>query len=119
MTGGEERFTELALVSPQKLPDQVHDARSDLRLPFRIHNAEGQARTYRWTTLVHAGDRTTVIDRGQTGLAHGATDTIDNRVRFDCTGKRVRVEVRLERPARSVSAWFRCRDTPPEELDRG
>jgi hypothetical protein len=119
VTGGEERFTELALVSPQRLADQVHDARSEVRLPFRVHNAEGQAREYRWTVLVHAGEHTSVAGRGRIGLAHGTSDTVDKRFTVRCTGKRVRVEVRLDRPSRSVSAWFRCRDTPPEEYDRG
>jgi hypothetical protein len=119
LTGGEDRYTELAFARPTAVPDYVSDKPADLELPFAIRNAEGERRDYRWSLVVVSRRGTKTLDRGRLTLAAGASGTVGQRVKLRCAGDRVRVEVRLERPRQSIGAWIRCPGTPPEASRNG
>ena len=48
-------YTGLAFTAPDKLPGQLTSKRTPVGVAFRIHNASGSSRSYRWSiTLVRS-----------------------------------------------------------------
>jgi hypothetical protein len=115
-----ERFTELALSEPDRLPDQVDQEAVVLTPGFTIGNQQGEERTYHWQIVRHVeGERRdTVLNEGRNRVPAGRTFAIRERVQLACPAGRVRLEVRLVEPERKIGAWIRCPGTP-EEATRG
>jgi hypothetical protein len=106
-----EPYTELALAQPAVAP-QVRDGA--VALPFWIHNAEGATRAYAWTATTRdpGGDPVTAAS-GRLTLGDGAERTVRARIPVTCAGSRVRVEVSIGGPHRTVGVWVPCDGTTP------
>src|SRR3954451_24931768 len=106
LTSPGEHYTELAFARPAQLPKELPRGRSELRVPFTLHNVEGGRREYRWTLTAQRDHRTPArLDSGVERLAPGERAYVRTRGRIDCGGGRTRIELRLPpgRPARGLS----------------
>jgi hypothetical protein len=108
LLGSPQAYTELEFVEPAKLPVQVTPGTHRLRVPFRIHNVEDSARTYRWSVVAITGGRTQRLAGTRQDLAKGQSRYLDPHVPLTCSGGRVRIEVRLADPAQSIGYWVKC-----------
>ena len=108
LLGSPDGYTELEFVDPTKLAARVAPGGSTVRVPFRIHNVEGGARTYRWSVVAIASGRPERVAAGRQDLASGQSRYLDPRAAIACTGGRVRIEVRLADPAQSIGFWVEC-----------
>jgi hypothetical protein len=107
-----EPYTEIALARPDATP------RIDggvVTLPVWIRNHEGGARAYAWTatTRVEGGGRPVRAAGGRVALEDGAEGTVRVRVPVTCAGERVRVDVSIGGPHRTVGVWVPCDGTAP------
>jgi hypothetical protein len=104
-----EGYTELGFKASGSLPERVTAPTATPDMPFIVGNREGGDRTYRW--IIQARDRHGVrqVATGTTPrLASGSSLIVTPRVRLACAEGRVRVIVRLVRPAQSIAYWTRC-----------
>jgi hypothetical protein len=108
LLGAPEGYTELEFVEPAKLPAQLTPGTQRLRVPFRIHNVEGGARTYRWSIVAISRGHTRRVAGARQDLAKGQSRYLDPHVPVACNGSRVRIEVRLAGPAQSIGFWVKC-----------
>jgi hypothetical protein len=110
ITATPTRYTELAFVSPARLPDKASNGSGAWRVPVAIHDAEGSAQTYRWTAFQENRDgRRRRLDSGEIKLPSDGWGTVRPRMDLTCgANARVRAIVTLERPARSISYWVLC-----------
>jgi hypothetical protein len=106
-----EPYTELALARPDATP-RIDDG--VVALPVWIHNAEGGARTYTWAATTRAeGGAPLRAATGRVALEDDAERTVPVRVPVACAGDRVRVDVSIGGPHRTVGAWVPCEGTTP------
>ena len=85
-----------------------------MALPFWIRNAEGGERTYGWTaTTREPGAEPVAAASGRVTLADGAERTVSARIPVTCAGSRVRVDVSIGGPHRTVGVWVPCGGTTP------
>ena len=106
-----EPYTELALAQPSAAP-QIRDGA--VALPFWIHNAEGVTRTYAWTATTRSpGGEPVTAASGRLTLEDGAERTVPARIPVTCAGSRVRVDVSIGGPHRTVGVWVPCEGTSP------
>jgi hypothetical protein len=106
LSSGPDRFTELAFTAPRQLPSQVPTGTSRVALRFALHNAERRTTSYRWSIVQNGG---TVLASGPLRLDSGARARIDSKVHVRCVpGRRIRISVRLAKPAQSIGFWTRC-----------
>jgi hypothetical protein len=112
LVGDRDRYTQLALAEPKKLPQVIEGGRAELRLPFTLHNDEGEARAYAWSVVARTGGRTRTLARGTTRLAAGAGIRKAPEVEVPCRSRRVRVDVRLAEPAQDVHFFAACEEAP-------
>ena len=108
LLGSPQGYTELEFVEPAKLPAQLTPGTQRVRVPVRIHNVEATARTYRWSVVAIDGGQTERLAGARQDLAKGQSRYLDPRVPLTCSGRRVRVEVRLADPAQSIGFWVKC-----------
>ena len=108
LLGSPQGYTELEFVQPAKLPAQIAPGTRRLRVPFRIHNVEGGAHTYRWSVVAIRDGQTQRLAGARQDLAKGQSRYLDPHVPLTCSGGRVRVEVRLADPAQSIGFWVKC-----------
>ena len=106
--GSPQAYTELEFVQPAKLPAQLTPGTHRLTVPFRIHNVEGGAHTYRWSVVAIAGGQTQRLAGARQDLAEGQSRYLHPRVPVTCSGGRVRIEVRLADPSQSIGFWVNC-----------
>jgi hypothetical protein len=70
---------------------------------------EGDARTYAWTATTRAEDGDPVrAATGRLTLEDGAARTVRARIPVTCAGERVRVDVSIGGPHRTVGVWVPC-----------
>jgi len=106
-----EPYTELALARPDATPRVEGGV---VALPVWIRNAEGGPRTYAWTATTRAeGGAPVRAATGRVALDDGADRTLRVRVPVTCAGDRVRVDVSIGGPHRTVGAWVPCEGTTP------
>ena len=104
-----EPYTELALAQPSAAP-QIRDGA--VALPFWIHSAEGVTRTYAWTATTRSpGGEPVTAASGRLTLEDGAERTVPVRIPVTCAGSRVRVDVSIGGPHRTVGVWVPCEGT--------
>ena len=103
-----QAYTELEFVEPAKLPVQITPGTHRLRIPFRIHNVEDGARTYRWSVDMISDGHTRRLAGARQDLAKGQSRYLHPRVPLSCSGGRVRIEVRLADPVQSIGYWVKC-----------
>jgi hypothetical protein len=77
-------------------------------IAFRIRNAEGADRAYRWRASVVDGGARHVAASGVARLAEGAATTVRVGVPVACEGVRTRVEIALAVPRRTIGFWLSC-----------
>jgi hypothetical protein len=83
-------------------------------LPVWIHNAEGGPRTYAWTATTRvAGAAPVRATTGQVALGDGEERIVRTRIPVTCAGERVRVDVSIGGPHRTVGVWVPCEGTAP------
>lgn len=105
-----EPFTALAFARPDDLP-QRPAAGAGVPVAFRIANEEEGRRTYAWRVVERAaggdgGGET--LASGRVGVEPGAGATVRARVPLACAGRRTRVAVVLDDPAREIGFWVAC-----------
>ena len=101
-----QRYTELYFAQPGNLPVRV--AHAPLQVGFVIHNAEGSARSYRWSATAEATGKTRTVGQGEAPVATGDTVSLDPALSIPCTGSKVLVTIRLAQPAESISFRTTC-----------
>jgi hypothetical protein len=107
VVGDAERYTELSFVAPDALPARV--SRGPVTMaPFRLHNVEAGARTYRWQVSIVAGPRREVAARGTIVVPRGATRDVAPPVGLACLAPRERIVVALLDPAESIDYLVGC-----------
>lgn len=107
LSGEQERFTELAFVDADALPQGVARAGNRLKFSFTVTNSEGRPQDYRWSASERdPGAFEPVI--GALTLESGASEEIEVRLPATCAGERSRVEVRLDALPEPIGFWVTC-----------
>ena len=101
-------YTALAFAAPQALPEQLRSPHSDLNVSFVIRNSSGGSRSYRWSITMLRDGRSRRGAAGVVWVRAGSAATVARRVAASCTGGRLRVSVKLSRPAESIDYWTAC-----------
>jgi hypothetical protein len=102
------RYTSLAFSDPQALPEQLPAARVSVSVSFVIHNSGRSRRHYRWSVLLVQADRTRREAAGDTTIAAGHGAGITAPAKVSCQQGRIRIIVKLARPAETIDAWTTC-----------
>jgi hypothetical protein len=101
-------YTSLAFLRPQLLPGQLKSKRANVGISFVIHNAASIHRYYQWSVLLVRGDGALQVDAGIARVPPGHGAAITRSVGISCTQGRIRIVVRIARPAESIGAWTAC-----------
>jgi hypothetical protein len=101
-------YTSLAFLDPQFLIEQLGSKRANVGVSFVIHNAGKTPRNYQWSVLLVQSGRTRRVVAGGVRVASGHGAAITRSAEISCTRVRVRVIVKLVRPAEFIDAWMTC-----------
>ncbi len=104
-------YTTLSFAHPQALPARLRSVVAAIHVSFVIHNASGSSapRVYHWAIMLSHAGASLYGAVGQTRVPSGAGTTVNTTVLAVCTGGRLRLAVRLARPAESIDFWTACR----------
>lgn len=105
---GSSNYTALAFLHPQRLPGQLKSKLANVDISFVIRNAASIPHYYHWSVLLVGASRAREVGTGIVRIASGRGATITRRVRISCARGRVRIVVRIARPAESIGAWTAC-----------
>ena len=108
LLGQPQAYTELEFVDATKLPAQLAPVTQRVPVPFRIHNVEDGARTYRWSVVTITDGHEQRVAGARQDLAKGQSRYFNPRPQISCSSRRVRIEVRLADPAQSIGYWVTC-----------
>jgi len=109
LTDQPPRYTELAFAHPTLLPEKFPDGKFQIHAPFTLHNAEGRGYTYHWIVQEIDGSDATTVASGASHAAKNETFPVDPKLKLECKhAGRVKVVVRIQRPARSIGWWGDC-----------
>lgn len=101
-------YTSLAFLHPQSLPDQLTSKRASVDVSFVIRNATGASHDYLWSVLLVQGQSSSHLFSGTAAIAASRQATVTRSASVSCTRGRLRIVVRLARPAESIDAWVTC-----------
>jgi hypothetical protein len=104
-----ERYTELAFVRAEELPEELR-AGASFALRFELHNHEGERRSYTWSAeeLSAEAGTTTPLAAGEATLPPGGATMVERSVEVPCDADRVVIRLRLARPAQSIRFAVEC-----------
>ena len=102
-----ERYTELAFIDAEGLPDYVTGT-DTVEIAFEIHNHEGERRDYHWVLDAEGAGTVTNLASGSTALRDGAATEVRRSVTLRCSQGRLTLRARLLDPRELISAAMTC-----------
>ena len=105
---GSSNYTALAFLHPQRLPGQLKSKLAKVNISFVIRNATSIPHYYHWSIFLVGTSGSRQAGTGIVRIASGRGAAIKRSVGISCVRGRVRIVVRIARPAESIGAWMAC-----------